>query len=57
MFFVECNILTEEVGFWLIEEIRREVLLDEYEKILSGFRVMFVPVHGDIFMYSGSSGA
>ena len=30
---------------------------DEYEKILSGLRVMFVPVHGDIFMYSGSSGA
>nr|DAZ65279.1 MAG TPA: hypothetical protein [Caudoviricetes sp.] len=20
VFFVECNILTEEVGFWLIEE-------------------------------------
>ena len=30
---------------------------DEYEKILSGFRVMSVLVHGDIFMYSGSSGA
>lgn len=46
-------------GSWFLAD-RGEMtgsIIGEYEKILSGFRVMFVPVHGDIFMYSGSSGA